>query len=196
MLPYLIEIHNTSMNTSILRPLRFAGTALLAVFAVASCDDKPAAGAKPDGPAGTQAGAKEIVTAFVKPGADTKALTAALKPDKADYEAVFTPDLAPKVQEAHVPLWASNPAIGPKAGQTEARITATVPTAEIKEWNKNASDNLPGGYQKIKDNFKDGLTVYAFDFVEPGKEHGMAFDILVHVNGHWRFFPKPWRAAQ
>lgn len=176
-------------------------------FCLSACGDDPAkddagngSGATTSGtPAaksdGTAAGAKAVVEAFVKPGADTKALTAALKPTKADYEAVFTADIAGKVEEAHAPMWAANPAIGPKEGQTEARIVAAVSTADIKAWNQNAS-NLPGGYQKIKDNFKDGLTVYKFDFVKPGEDAGMSFDILVHVNGQWRLFPKPWRVAQ
>lgn len=165
-------------------------------------ESKPAAAASPATPAtandsdGTPAAAKALVEAFAKPGADTKALTAALKPDKADYAALFTPELAAKVEAAHAPMWATNPVIGPKPGQTEARIVAQVTTAEIKAWNKNASDNLPGGYEKIKDQFNDGFTVYKFDFVEPGKDAGMSFDILVHVNGKWRLFPKPWRAAQ
>ena len=30
--------------------------------------------------------------------------------------------------------------------------------------------------------------------VLPGESLGMAFDGLVHVNGHWAWFPKPWRA--
>jgi hypothetical protein len=186
-------------------------------FSLAACGDNPTADAakgsetpantpasapseapasKPSGPPGTEAGAKELIAAFAKPGADTKALTAALKPTPADYTSVFTADIAAKVEAAHAPMWATNPAIGPKEGQTEARIVAAVTTAEIKEWNKNASDNLPGGYQKIKDNFKDGLTVYKFDFVKPGEDAGMSFDILVHVNGNWRLFPKPWRVAQ
>lgn len=32
--------------------------------------------------------------------------------------------------------------------------------------------------------------------LEPGQTLGMAFDGLVHVNGHWRLFPKPWKALR
>lgn len=141
---------------------------------------------------GTEAEAKEMLSGFLKPDADLKALSAALKPDKADYEAVFTAEHAAKVEAAHAPLWAGNPALGPKEGQTELLLHA-VPTSEIKTWTKNASDHLPGGYEGIKDTFKDGLTVYAFKFVKPGETLGMAFDGLVFVNGHWRLFPKPWK---
>ncbi len=178
-------------------------TAALLAILLTGCGDNNNAGggssggsaASPAaGPAGTEAGAKELLTAFLKEGADTKTLTAALRPDKADYEAVFTAEFAAKVAEAHKPMWDGGAAIGPKAGQTELLLHG-VPTSEIKTWSENARMNLPGGYERIKDNFKDGLTVYAFKFVEPGETLGMAFDGLVHVNGKWRIFPKPFRAA-
>ena len=167
----------------------------LASICFCSCDSSNSAGTAGSGAAAND-DPKTVVEAFTKEGADTKALTAALKPDKKDYAAVFSDSLAPKVEAAHAPMWEQNPAIGPKPGQTVARITAKVTSADIKAWNANAEANLPGGYKKIKDEFRDGLTLYKFDFVEPGKDAGMSFDILVNVNGHWRFFPKPWRVAQ
>ena len=171
-------------------------TFAVAIFSLTSCGNKPAdAGSSAPQPAGNQAGAKELLSAFVKPGADLKALSAALKPDAADYKAVFAGDFAAKVQAAHVPLWALNPEIGPKEGQTEVLLDGVTST-DIKTWSANAADVLPGGYQGIKDKFNDGLIVYRFKFVKPGEQTGMAFDGLVHVNGKWRIFPKPWRAAE
>ena len=41
---------------------------------------------------------------------------------------------------------------------------------------------------------QSGVTLYRFKFVKPGEGLGMAFDGLVHVNGHWVIIPKPWRA--
>ncbi len=191
--------HHESMK---LTPL-FASVILLSII---GCDNKPAAdagksstggntAAAPAGHPGTEAGAKELLGAFLKPDADTKTLTTALKPDKADYEAVFTSDFAAKVAAAHAPMWEAGAAIGPKEGQTELMLNG-VSSADLKAWAQKASDHLPGGYEKIKDNFNDGLTVYAFKFVKPGETLGMAFDGLVHVNGHWRLFPKPFRVAQ
>lgn len=93
------------MNTpAIIRPLRAASAAIVIALAISGCDDKPSTGASKGtdganstGQPGTAAGAKELIAAFTRPGADTKALTAALKPDKADYAAVFSADFAPKV---------------------------------------------------------------------------------------------------
>jgi len=170
-------------------------TALASMFCLAGCGDDPAQGkpaAGPPQPPGNQTGAKELLAAFVKPGADLKSLSAALKPDTADYAAVFTADFAAKVETSHAALWATNPELGPKEGQTEVLLDA-VTSADIKGWTANAADVLPGGYEGIKDKFKDGLLVYRFKFVKPGETLGMAFDGLIHVNGKWRIFPKPWR---
>ena len=172
---------------------------LASAFLFSACGNKNdgagAASAAASQPAGNQAGAKELLTAFLKPDADRKALTAGLRPDKADYEAVFAGDLAAKVMAAHAPMWDAGAAIGPNEGQTELLLDG-VTSADIKGWTPNAADVLPGGYEKIKDGFKDGLIVYRFKFVKPGETTGMAFDGLIHVNGKWRLFPKPWRAAE
>ena len=190
-----IHLHITLIHHA-MKHLLSTATLAAAILGLTCCDSKPAgAGSSAPQPAGNQAGAKELLSAFVKPGADLKALSAALKPDTADYKAVFAGDFAAKVQAAHATLWASNPELGPKEGQTEVLLDGVTST-DIKSWSANAADVLPGGYQGIKDKFNDDLIVYRFKFVKPGEQTGMAFDGLVHVNGKWRIFPKPWRAAE
>ena len=145
---------------------------------------------------GTTAGAKALLEALLQPGADVKGMSAALRPTKADYEAVFQPDLAAKVEKLHAPFWEKGELlISGKPGQTQVLLDA-IPTTEIREWSKAVSDVLPGGYERIKDDFRDGLTLYRFKFVAPGETLGMAYDGLVFVNNHWRIFPKPWRAKE
>jgi hypothetical protein len=186
-------------------PARAARAILISVFvlAAAACDDKKtgkapegAPAASTGGPPATEAGAKELLSAFLKPGADVKSLSQNLRPSKADYSTVFTDEFAAKLAALYDPAWESGALVlKPNEGQTELLLRA-VPSAEIKAWSKTASDDLPGGYEKIKDHFRDGHTIYAFKFVKPGETLGMAYDGLVHVNGHWRIFPKPFRAAQ
>lgn len=145
---------------------------------------------------GTPEGAKDMLSAFLKPGADLKALTLPLRPTRADAEAVFSAEFADKVFQMYDPAWAAGKLVlAPNEGQTDL-ILRSATTDEIIAWEQNASDNLPGGYEGIKDHFKKGLTVYAFKFVAPGETSGMAFDGLVYVNGQWRIFPKPFRAAK
>ena len=171
--------------------LLFAVITALA-FAILGHSTARAADKYPD----TAEGAKAMMSEFLKPGADLKALTNQLRPTAADYTAVFDAPLAQKVAAMYEPLWASGTlVIAPKEGQTELLIQG-VPTGEVRQWSKGASAILPGGYQGIATSIKDGHTLYAFKFVKPGETMGMAFDGLTFVNGHWCIIPKPWRAAQ
>jgi hypothetical protein len=142
---------------------------------------------------GTDEGAKALLNEFVQPGADHAALTKNLRPTKADLEAIFTADLAGKADAVYGPAWDSGQlVVAPKPGQTEVKI-ASATSEEIKKGTGAAAD-LPGGWKQVADKLKPGLRLYQFKFVEPGKDSGMAYDGLVHVNGNWRIAPKPWRA--
>ena len=144
----------------------------------------------------TPDGAKALVSAFTKPGADLKALTQKLRPTEADYAAVFDAPLAAKVRAMYEPAWTSGAlVISPKEGQTDVLI-AGVPTSEVRQWSPKAAAILAGGYKAVAANFKEGNTIYAFKFVKRGETLGMAYDGLIFVNGHWCIMPKAWRAAQ
>ena len=144
---------------------------------------------------GTADGAKALLAKFVAEGADTAALTTGLRPTSADYAAVFVGDAAKKAEAAYGPAWeAGQLVVRPKAGQTEVLLSQAT-TDQLKAGDE-AAKAFPGGYAKVVDQLKPGLTLYRFKFVEPGKELGMAFDGLVYVNGRWAIFPKPWRALR
>jgi hypothetical protein len=145
--------------------------------------------------AGDSSGAHELVLQFVQPNADHAALTQQLKPAKEDYKAIFaTQEMADKAESAYAEVWNSPDAvIKPKPGQTTSKLYS-VTTDNIKSG--TGMDDFPGGYKDAGALFKPGLTLYKFDFLEPGAERGMAYDALVYVNGHWRFLPKPWRLAK
>ncbi len=144
---------------------------------------------------GTEDGAKSLLAEFVKPSADHATLTKALRPTKADYDAVFTPDLAAKADAVYGPAWdGGQMVIAPKAGQTQVLLSSAT-SDELKSWTGGAAE-FPGGWKDVGAQLSPGVTFYRFKFVEPGQQLGMAFDGLAHVNGHWRIFPKPWRAMQ
>jgi hypothetical protein len=141
---------------------------------------------------GTDAGAQALLAEFVKPGADHAALSRQLRPTKADLEAIFVSDLATKLEATYGPAWDSGQlVIAPKEGQTEVKVSSAT-GEEIKSGTGGAKD-LPGGWRQVADKLKPGIRMYRFQFVEPGKDSGMAYDGLVHVNGNWRITPKPWR---
>jgi predicted small lipoprotein YifL len=153
-------------------------------------DPDPAPGSRP---APVQE-AKAVLREFVAPGADHAALTKKLRPTAADYEAVFEGELAKKLEALRAKDWAAGQVVAPKRGQTEVLVHSAT-TEELKAGTGGAA-NFPGGYKQVADKFKPGLTVYRFQFVEPGKDLGMSFDGLVYVNGNWRIFPKPWQALK
>lgn len=149
----------------------------------------PAALAQP----GTEAEATKLLQEFLKPGADPKTLSKQLRPTPADYAAVFEADVAKTVEAVYAPAWeAGQLVVAPKPGQTEVKVFSAT-SEEMKAGTGSAAD-FPGGWKQVAPKLKPGLTIYRFKFVEPGKDLGMAFDGLIHVNGHWRIFPKPWRA--
>lgn len=144
---------------------------------------------------GTEDGAKALLAEFVKPGADPATLSKALRPTKADYDAVFMPDLAAKADAVYGPAWdGGQMVLAPKAGQTQLLISSAT-SDELKSWTGGAAE-FPGGWKEVGAQLKPGVTIYRFKFVEPGQDLGMAFDGLAHVNGNWRIFPKPWRAMR
>lgn len=54
--------------------------------------------------------------------------------------------------------------------------------------------DLPGGYSQQIGHFREGVQIYSFKYVEPGKTSGMAYDGLIRLDGNWVFIPKAWRA--
>lgn len=116
---------------------------------------------------------------FVAPGADLKTLTLALRPTSSDYAAVFGADAA-KAEAHYAKLW-PDLVIAPKTGETDV-IVFSETTDELMKKYENA-------------HLVRGLMVYRWKFVEPGKTLGMTYDGLVFVNGHFAFFPEPWKMA-
>ena len=142
----------------------------------------------------TEAGAKAMLSQFLKADADRLKLTMALKPTSADYRAVFASEEdAKKAETAYSALWemVSKRPISPKPGQTELLLWSAT-TEQLKERSGN-SRKFPGGYGRAASHLKPGLTVYRWKFVKPGKTLGMAFDGLYNIKGRWVFIPKPWR---
>jgi hypothetical protein len=141
---------------------------------------------------GTAAGAKALVSEFVKPGVDAPALTKLLRPTLADYKAVFDAKAAANLDAVYSPEWERGSfVVIAKAGQTEVKISSAT-VADLKANNDKAKD-FPGGYAKVASHLVGSSTLYRFRFVEPGQEQGNAYDGLLYVNGHWVLIPKPWR---
>lgn len=141
---------------------------------------------------GTDEGARALMERLGAVG--DVALVSSLRPTRADYEAVFEPSFAARAERFYESrFWASQPSAMPfaKPGQTELRMWNAT-TEELRSWTPRVQANFPGGYEKVKDEFRPGFTVYVWKLVKPGEQYGMAFNGLVFVNQHWAYFPKPW----
>jgi hypothetical protein len=165
---------------------------LAAMFALTGC--KLLGGGVASAPPG-EAGAKSLLEQFLKPGANYQALSAPLKPSKADVAAVYQGELGEKLATRYDEMWAKTPmVIKPNPGQTEL-VLFSATSEELKAGTGKAND-FPGGYKRVVQHLKPGLKLYRWKFVKPGETLGMAFDGLVHVNGRWVILPKPWMAAR
>jgi hypothetical protein len=139
----------------------------------------------------TASGAKEMLSAFTKPGADHAALFADLRPKAEDYEAVFVGDAVEKAKAAMDPLWDGGKGLDPTSEQTQIDVAGATPDQLAKH--EGTALGCPGGYKSIADKLNPKIIVYCFRFVKPGDRGGLAGDALVYVNGHWAYFPKPFR---
>jgi hypothetical protein len=176
-----MEVHMTRKS--------FAGLCLLPLLGPL------AAGGAPGSPS-EDAEAKALLQAFVRSGADHAALSRRLRPTPADYEAVFSKELAARLQALYEPAWDQGAlVIKGKPAQTEVLVFGAS-SEDLRSWSPAASTRFPGGWKDVGPHLKPKLRLYAFKFVEPGQSLGMAFDGLCRVNGQWRIFPKAWRALR
>ena len=170
--------------------------AALAAIALTACSKKGGGSEALSKYPGTEDGAKQLVT-DIAASSDAAGMTKALKPTSADYKAVFTDDFASKAEKGYEELWNDPKAVITRgdAGNTELKLSKAT-TDDIKAWTHDVEMDFPGGYQKVGQYFKPGLTVYRWKYVKPGETLGMAYDGLIYVNSHWAWFPKPWHIAR
>ena len=116
-----------------------------------------------------------------------------LKPSMDDFQKIFIS--AEDVGEAWMyteEMYASMNAgaVKPGAHRSET-IVLSVSSADLKA---GAKHQMPGGYNWIKDKFKNGITIYGLKFVESGKTSGYSLNAFFYVNNHWVCIPKVYRA--
>ncbi|MEV0563264.1 hypothetical protein [Dactylosporangium sp. NPDC050588] len=164
--------------------------------------DSPAAPATTAGAAATQGGdqypkgddgAKALLQALPK----DPALVQKLQPTAEDYKALFVGAAAAKAEQFYKKnVWTGQKVeVTGSAAQTELKVSKAS-SDDLKAWTAAAEAEFPGGYKDVGPHLQPGVTWYRWRYTEPGKDSGMAFDGLVHVNGHWVWTPKPWKALE
>jgi hypothetical protein len=137
--------------------------------------------------------ARKLLQQFLIPNVDCSALTHKLMPGRQEYHAYFGQENAGRARDYYEPYWKNGQiVIRPRPGQTELKLIP-IDLAALKA-GKPLPEGAPQEYDKLRSRLRGGKTVYAFKFVKPGEEHGVAWDGLVRLGGQWVFFPMPWKA--
>ncbi len=89
------------------------------------------------------------------------------------------------------PLYDGGKGLDPTAEQTQLDVAGATPEQLSKH--EGPALSCPPGYKNIADKLVSTIVVHCFRFVKPGDSGGLAGDALVYVNGHWAYFPKPFR---
>ena len=141
---------------------------------------------------GTEDGAKSLLKQFVDPKADHAALSKSLRPTAADYKSLFDDATAAKMESAYAKEWDSGSLVIKPKNEKQSEVKIWGATGAELAAGTGHSKEFPGGYKKIGKHLSPTVTFYAFKFVEPHHDGGMAYDGLAYVNGHWVIVPKPF----
>ncbi|PPK71468.1 hypothetical protein V5P93_003334 [Actinokineospora auranticolor] len=142
-------------------------------------------------PAG-QEGAEKVVEEL-RTSADPGVLVKGLAPTGDDFRGLFEADFAAKAQAFYS---ASSPEVGALAKPEQTEVKLWSATSEDLKANSGDAGQFPGGYAKIAQYLKPGVTLYRWKYVKPGADSGMAYDGLVHTGSRWVWIPKPWRVLE
>ena len=110
---------------------------------------------------------------------------ARFRPDDAFIDAIAATAKDGELLRAYAAhVYAQLPSLGAAARPGQSEILVNGPELS----------GLPGGYTQQRSHFRDGIAIYGFKYVEPGKSSGMAYDGLIRIGNQWAFIPKAWRA--
>jgi hypothetical protein len=119
-------------------------------------------------------------------------LAMTLAPQPADYAEVFVQEAVEVARAAYTRLWSPAPPMQfPSATQSDTLIFVA-PAGMLREENE-LSREFPGGYRAVAAWLHPARVWVAWKYVAPGQRSGLAYNGLVWVNGHWAWFPKPYR---
>lgn len=185
---------DTSNNQILMNNLRKAceGNPSASILDIVSASGKPAPAPAQEVVPGSEADARQLLSRFLAPGADHRALTQAILPSEADVMALYAEPLGSALWASYEAQLGPGVAFAPKPGQTELLVVYAT-TRELFD-RKPVLDEFPGGYKDVLPYLKVDVPIVRFKFVEPGQTLGLAFDGLVFLNGRWKILPKPWRS--
>jgi hypothetical protein len=145
-------------------------------------------------PAASPESARALVARLADEGTRS-ATVLALEPSAADYVAVYGEGFGKHLESVYSAAWKKHEIVPSPWGPDQTEVQLSRGTAEdFKAWQGEAR-KFPRGYKRIAEFMQPGLVFYQFRFVKPGQGAGANWDGLVWVNGAWKLFPKPFKAA-
>jgi len=144
----------------------------------------------PPGKKGVEEMLQFILTASNK---ERKALSAWLRPELKDCEAVFDERIANRVYKYQRRLKREvNLVIRPLLQDQTEYVFWGANQEAISNYTSAEARNFPGGYRELADYMHPDFEFYRFKFIQPGRKLGSAYDVLVYVNDKWCIIHRPW----
>lgn len=137
-----------------------------------------------------RAQAMPLLQEFARSSEDN--IVATLRPRADDYAKVFVDEAVERARDVYDALWSTKLDM-PRPSPAQSEIRCAVAPAGMFRWRNELSAQFPGGYQGIAPLLDPHRVWLAWQYVEPRKASGMAFDGLVWVDDHWAWFPRPYR---
>lgn len=132
---------------------------------------------------GSKAELKELLTKFVKEGADYEKLTQKLQPEAEDYEAFFVAEYWEKPLNIAEQVW-KNFVVQPEMG---SQIFVKEAAIEVLKSGKRVF-GFSSRYKYYSEYIRPQHTIYGVLFT--GKNNSKYYTSFVYVNKRWVLFPK------
>ncbi|MCH2224389.1 MAG: hypothetical protein MK066_06425 [Crocinitomicaceae bacterium] len=123
---------------------------------------------------------------------DNNSFLQSLRPTKSDLKTIFNPDAVETIWKYSENMYSTIPknAIQPNMKQTEIHVYSAL-SKDIKD---GLTHQLPGGYTRISQRYKDDVIIYGLKYTEPNKPSGYSLNSFYYLEDHWICIPKTFRA--
>jgi plasmid stability protein len=213
----LAKRHNRSMEQGVRDPIRSMVRMTAAAAAVAVAVASVLATTEPVRAQGLPAhrngvdGIKALFTASAEACtsqayARGRAITLALRPDRADLKKALTDDVAPDFVEKLVAMYGQLPptdekiacVFTPGEGRTEIKPYAAT-TEQLRAYAEGtpAYQEFPGGARTLAQQFlRPGVTFYEVAVTRPGERDGMKYHLFFWNGSGWKMLGPAWRVLR
>jgi hypothetical protein len=149
---------------------------------------------------GSIADAKRLLEEFLEKKAESRTLLARLRPEHADYLAVYEEPTASTIEKAMAPKW-ERAARGADLLEARDRVIprerddVVYVSSATSEALRDGHHDCSSGYTKVASAIRSRVVIVCFGFTQLGLAEGASMDGLVYARGRWVLIPRPWEAV-